>query len=293
VSAWLRQHRDAFVAALGRLGFLNVVVIGVALALPAGGYALVQSVRATAARLAVEPQISVFLPAEAKRAEADALGQALRSEQRIASVRFVPREQALTELRTVEGVDELVAALGRNPLPDAFVVTAHENSVEALAADLSKLPGVAHVQADALWARRLAGAARLASFAVWLLAALLGAGLVAVTFNTIRLQILTQRAEIEVSKLIGATDAFIRRPFYYLGFLQGMTGGLVALAIVALALGFLNREVAPLAESYGSGFRFAFLDLNRSLAVLVFAGFLGLLGAGLSVRRHLREIEPR
>jgi cell division transport system permease protein len=290
--AWLRQHRQAFRAALSRLGILNALVIAVALALPAGGYALVASLGTAAARLTLEPQISVFLPAEAKRAEADALARALRAERRISSVRFVPREQALGELRSVEGVDELVAAVGRNPLPDAFVVTASEPAMEALAADLAKLPGVSHVQADALWARRLAAAARAVTLGLWMLAALLGAGLVAVTFNTIRLQILTQRDEIEVSKLIGATDGFIRRPFYYFGLLQGLSGGAIALAIVAVSLALLNREVRPLAESYGSGFAFAFLGLSETAAVLVFAGALGWLGASLSVGRHLREIEP-
>ena len=126
-----------------------------------------------------------------------------------------------------------------------------------------------------------------------MLAALLGAALVAVTFNTIRLQILTQRDEIEVSKLLGATDGFIGRPFYYLGLLQGLAGGLLALAIVAAALGLLNREVRVLAESYGSNFRFGFLPLSEAVLVLLLASALGWLGAWLSVGRHLRAIEPR
>jgi cell division transport system permease protein len=113
-----------------------------------------------------------------------------------------------------------------------------------------------------------------------------------VTFNTIRLQILTQRDEIEVSKLIGATDAFIRRPFYYLGLLQGVAGGALALGLVAAALVMLNREVSVLAESYGSGFRFSFLPVPEAVAVVLFAGFLGWLGAQLSVSRHLGAIEP-
>jgi cell division transport system permease protein len=191
-------------------------------------------------------------------------------------------------MSALQGLSEVIAALGRNPLPDAFVVTSREN----IADELARLPGVAHVQADAVWARRLAAAAAIAELGLWLLAALLGAGLVAVTFNTIRLQILTQRAEIEVSKLIGATDAFIGRPFYYLGLLQGLAGGAVALVLVAVALALLNREVSVLAESYGSSFRLAFLSAREALAVLLFAMLLGWLGAQLSVGRHLRAIEP-
>jgi cell division transport system permease protein len=292
VRAWLRHHRQALASAFRRIGVLNTVVIGVALALPAGGYALIDSLRSVASRLAPEPQISVFLPGDAKRADADLVGQRLRAEPRINDVRFVPREQALKEMRSIEGVDELVAALGRNPLPDAFVVTARASPIDALAADLAKLPGVARVQADAVWARRLAALAATLQLGLLILAALLGAGLVAVTFNTIRLQILTERDEIEVSKLIGATDAFIRRPFYYAGLLQGLAGGLVALAIVAAALWLLDGEVRSLAESYGSSFRFRFLALPDAAAVVLFAGLLGWLGAQLSVSRHLRDIEP-
>lgn len=291
--AWLRQHRHAFLSAATRLGMLNALVIGVALSLPAGGYALLEGLREVAGRFALDTQLSVFLIPEAKRADAEILGKALRADRRVAGVRFVPRDEALKELSAVQGMPEVIAALGRNPLPDAFVVTSDPGSLEALAVDLAKLPGVAHVQADAAWARRLAALAAIGHLAVWLLSALLGGGLVAVTFNTIRLQILTQREEIEVSKLIGATDGFIRRPFYYLGLLQGLAGGAVALAIVSVGLWLLNKEVRGLAESYGSSFRFAFLGAGDAFAIVLFAGLLGWLGAQLSVSRHLRQIEPR
>ncbi len=293
MSAWLRHHRQAVVSALKRLGLLNAVVIGVALSLPAGGYTLLESLRGVAGRLALDTQLSVFLHPEAKRADAEALGKLLRADRRIARLRFVPRDEALKDLAAVQGMPEVIEALGRNPLPDAFVVTSDPQSLEALAADLGKLAGVAHVQADAAWARRLAAFASIGRLALWLLSALLGFGLVAVTFNTIRLQILTQREEIEVAKLIGATDGFIRRPLYYLGLLQGLAGGAVALAIVALGLWLLNHQVDELARSYGSRFRFAYLPAGDALAVVLFAGLLGWLGAQLSVSRHLREIEPR
>jgi cell division transport system permease protein len=292
MSAWLRQHRLAAATAARRLGLLNAFVIGVALSLPAGGYALLEGLRGVAGRFTLDTQVTLFLHPGAKRAEADAIGKALHADRRIAKVRFVPREQALKDLSAVQGMPEVIAALGRNPLPDAFVVTAHGAELDKLSADLASLPGVAHVQADAAWARRLAGFASVGRVVIWLLSALLGIGLVAVTFNTIRLQILTQRAEIEVSKLIGATDAFIRRPFYYLGLLQGAAGGLVALAIVAGGLAILNREVRVLAEAYGSTFRLDLLGPADSLALVLFAGLLGLVGAQLSVARHLREIEP-
>jgi cell division transport system permease protein len=296
VSAWLHQHRQAFGGALARAlraaGLLSALVIGVALALPAGGYALLEGLRGVAARLTLEPQVSVFLKPEARRAEAEALGAKLRADRRIARVRFVSREEALKELSAVQGMPEVIGALGRNPLPDAYVLNVRDEAVDALAEELRKLAPVDHVQADAVWARRLAALAGIGRLAVWLLAGVLGVGLVAVTFNTIRLQILTQREEIEVSKLIGATDTFIRRPFYYLGLLQGLLGGLLALLMVSGGLWLLNREVQLLAESYGSAYRLPYLSWGDAAAVAGFAALIGWLGAYLSVNRHLRELEP-
>ena len=291
--AWLRQHRQALRLALRRFaggGVLSAVVIGVALALPAGGYALLESLRGLATRASLDPQVSIFLSPELKRAEAQALERPLRADRRLSKVRFIPREEALKELNAVQGLSDVTAALGRNPLPDAYVVTVRSGEIDLLVADLGKLPGVAHVQADTAWARRLAAAAAIGRLALWLLTFLLGLGLVAVTFNTIRLQILTQREEIEVSKLIGATDSFIRRPFYYLGLLQGLAGGAIASAIVWIALALLNREVRPLAESFGSAFRISYLPAEDALAIMALAGLLGWLGAHLSVSKHLREI---
>jgi cell division transport system permease protein len=296
MKTWLRQHRQALRAALGKFlrtaGVLSALVIGVALALPAGGYALLEGLRDVTARLALQPQVSVFLRPEAKRADADAVGAALRADERVARITFVPREEALKEINAIQGMAEVVSALGRNPLPDAFIVQVKDDALEGLAADARKLDAVGHVQADTAWARRLAALAGIGRLAMWLLTAVLGVALIAITFNTIGLQVLTQREEIEVLKLIGATDAFIRRPFYYLGLLQGLAGGGLALLIVGAGLALLNVEVRALAASYGSGFHFAYLAAGDALAIAGFAGLIGWLGAYLSVRRRLREMEP-
>ncbi len=302
MKAWLRQHRQAIAAAFGKIAAqraaaaLNTLVIGVALSLPAGGYALLANLRAATAGASLEPQLSAFLRPDAKRSEAEAIVESLRRDARVRDLRFVPREQALKELQATEGLAEVVAALNRNPLPDALVLrpkAADAASLEALAGDLRALPLVAHVQVDSAWARRLGALARTARLAVALLAALLAFGLVAITFNTIRLQILTQRAEIELSKLIGATDAFIRRPFFYLGSLQGLAGGLLALAILWASLAALNVGVAELAASYDSAFRLSYLSPGDALATVLFSAGLGWFGAHLSVSRYLREIEPQ
>ncbi len=299
---WISQHTQALRAALRKLAaqrasnLLNVLAMGIALALPAGGYTLVMNLQSVAQRFSLEPQMSVFLDPLAKPAEREAIERRLKSAPGVAALRFVSREEALKDLRRTEGLAESLAALNQNPLPDAWVVRLGPippEALETLAADLGKLPGVGQVQVDSAWARRLAAMMAIGRLGLAVLAALLAAGLVAVTFNTIRLQILTQREEIEVCKLLGATDAYIRRPFYYLGALQGLAGGLTSLAILAGSLALLNRGVRTLAQSYGSSFELAFLPLGDALAVAAFAGLLGWLGAYLSVSRYLLEIEPR
>ncbi len=291
---WLRQHRAALARAVRKLAaqraatLLNALVIGVALSLPAGGYALLANLQGVAQRFTFEPQLSVFLKPEAKR---DELQARLRADARVAALRFVPRDEALAELRVAEGLADVVAALERNPLPDTFVVRAADSgadALEALAQSLKALPGVANVQVDSAWAERLAALARIGRLALAALAVLLAIGLVAVTFNTIRLQILTQREEIEVSQLLGATDAFVRRPFFYQGVLQGLAGGLLALVILWAGLWVLNFGVRDLATAYGSSFELAFLPGRDALAVVAFAALLGWLGALLSVSKYLR-----
>jgi cell division transport system permease protein len=302
MKTWMRQHRQALGGALGKIAAqraaaaLNALVIGIALSLPAGGYAVLGSLRAATAGASLEPQLSVFLRMETRRADADALLARLKGDARLREVRFVPREQALKELQATEGLAEIVASLNRNPLPDAFVLrprAADAGGLDIVARELRALPVVAQVHVDTAWARRLGALAGTARLAIALLAALLAFGLVAITFNTIRLQILTQRAEIEISKLIGATDAFIRRPFFYLGALQGLAGGLVALGILWGSLAALNVGVADVAASYGSDFRLAFLVPGDALAIVLFSGGLGWFGAYLSVSKYLLEIEPK
>jgi cell division transport system permease protein len=294
VIAWLRQHREAFGRALRKLAgqraasVLNALVIGVALSLPAGGYALLANLQGVAQRFSFEPQLSLFLKAGARRAD---LETRLRADARVAHLRFVSREDALKELRSAEGLAEVVAALEHNPLPDAFVLRAafaDPAALESLAGELRALPGVAQVQVDAAWAQRLSALARIGRLSLLVLAALLATGLVAVTFNTIRLQILTQREEIEVSQLLGATNAFVRRPFIYLGLLQGLAGGVLALGILWAGLAALNPGVRELAQTYGSGFELAFLRPADALALVVFSGLLGWVGALLSVSKYLR-----
>ncbi|HEY4370709.1 MAG TPA: permease-like cell division protein FtsX [Burkholderiales bacterium] len=302
MSAWLRLHGRAFGATLARLArapfatLLNILVIGIALALPAGAYALLVDLQAAARGVSGDPEMSVFMALDAKKEEVAAIGPRLKAEALVAQVDFKPRDAALDDLKKNPAMNDVLAALAQNPLPDAYVVHLAKNdgdALEKLATSIRTWPKVDVVQIDSAWVRRVAAAIELGRMAVLVLAGLLSFALLAVTVNTIRLQILTQREEIEVSKLLGATDSTIRRPFYYYGAVLGFLGGGAAGLIVYGALQLMNRGVADLAKLYASDFRLEFLPAADLGSILLFAAVLGWLGAWLSVTRHLREFEPR
>ena len=299
---WLRHHALSFAHTIRRFAtnpvasLLNALVIGVALALPLGGYVLLANVQHFARGLAADAQISLFLAPEASKADIAEIQKRLRGTPGVRGVEFVSREKALDGLKRTSGMAEVIATLRNNPLPDAFVATLAASDTaltQRLEQEFKGLPKVAYVQADSAWVERVSSLLRFGRTAVILMAALLSFALVAVTFNTIRLQILTQRDEIEVSKLIGATNAYIRRPFFYLGILQGVFGGLVACVIVEAAIFVLNRDLDGLATLYGTDARLQLLSLADAFTVLAFAAALGWLGTSVSVSKHLSKIEPR
>ena len=295
---WLQHHRLSLAQTTARLAkspfatTLNVLAIGVALALPFGVYCLLTNLETLSRKVSVDPELTIFLAKDAPKADIAAVESRLKGSRGIRSVRFVSREAALAELGRAGGLQEVIASLPQNPLPDAFVVTLSSSDpvlAERLEIEFKSLPKVAYVQADSAWVRRLDALLRLGRTGVALLAVLLGVALVAVTFNTIRLQILTQRDEIELCRLIGATPAYIRRPFFYLGSMLGLLGGLAAIGIVVGGFAYLNRDLATLVQLYGADFQLGFPTPREVGTVLGAAAALGWVGAYLSVSRHLRE----
>lgn len=298
MSAWLHQHWNALQLALRRLTatplntLLSLLAIGIALALPAGGQMLVANALRLAAGTAPAPQISLFMSLDAPRAATEDIGARLQKHSGIKAARLVPREETLARMRTAEGLGDVIDILPKNPFPDAFVIDPKDDApaaMESLAKELRKLPRVEHVQLDSAWVRRLDALLKLGRTGVALLGVLLGVGLIAITFNTIRLQVLTQRAEIEVSRLLGATDGYIRRPFYYFGLLQGLLGGLVAWSIVALAAAWLKAPIDELARLYDLEFSLQALRGVDGAGLLLLSAMLGWTGAALSLGTHLRE----
>ena len=300
---WLTQHWFTLTGTLQRLlrdpvsTLFTVLVIGIALSLPTGLYLLLQNVGQVAGNLATTPQITLFLALDADKHNIAALQSRLKQRTEIADIRFIPRAEALREIKQSAGLGEVVESLQHNPLPDALVLNLtniNPTAVEKLRAELSQLPKVAHVQLDSAWIKRLDALLKFSRQAALILAVLLSFALVAITGNTIRLQILTRREEIEVSKLIGATDPFIRRPFLYFGAVQGLAGGIAAWAIVSLSTYLLNRHVTELATLYNvADYHLSGLGVADGLSLLLFSTGLGWLGGFLSVGRHLRLIEPK
>ena len=295
---WLAQHREAALLALRRLAaapvnsLLSLLAIGIALALPAGGQMLLANALHLAGTISAVPQISIFMAANADLRATTEIESRLNKYVGVKQVQFLARDMTLARMKTNPGLRDVIEALPGNPFPDAFVVTATDERPEAmekLAVEFRQWPMVEHVQLDSAWVRRLDALLKLGRTAVLLLGALLGVGLIAISFNIIRMQVLTHRAEIEVSQLLGATDAFIQRPFLYYGVLLGLGGGLVACLLVGAAALWLRTPLSELVRLYDFAVALQSLEARDSALLLGFAGGLGWVGAIISLRQHLRS----
>jgi cell division transport system permease protein len=295
---WLAHHLDAASLALRRLAgapvnsLLSLLAIGVALALPAGGQMLLANALHLAGSVTAVPQISIFMAGTAERRAAAEIGARLGKFGGVKQVSFLPREETLARMKNNPALGQVVEALPANPFPDAFVVTASDDRPEAmekLAAEFRQWPNVEHVQLDSAWVRRLDALLKLGRTAIIVLGALLGAGLIAISFSIIRMQILTHRAEIEVSQLLGATDGFIQRPFLYYGVLLGTGGAVVAWLLVGGAVHWLRAPLGELVRLYDLSLILQTLNARDSALLLGFAAGLGWLGALVSLRQHLER----
>ena len=300
MNTWLSHHWHAFFLALQRLAgaplasLLNITVIGVAFSLPTGGYMLLDNIQNFSGQLSGAPQLSVFLKPDTDKAAIEKLESHLRQHPQIANFRFISKDKALKQLKQKSGLADAVNSLTRNPLPDAFIIDTRSVSPETLKqlrTEMLKWPDAEHVQLDSAWIERLYALFKLGQLAVLILTALLSFALIIITFNTIRLQILTKRDEIEISKLIGATSNFIRRPFLYFGAIQGVAGGAIAWLIVAIVINLINRELTNLIQLYSIDFHLYHISFEDSISLLLFSSWLGWTGSWLSVASHLRQIE--
>lgn len=303
-STWVERHAQSLVGSLGRLArqpfatILTVAVIGIALALPAALYLIVANMRAVTADLGDTVQLSVYLRLPTTAEQAKKTASAIQARVEVESTVLVSPEEGLAEFRALSGIGEALQALTENPLP--WVVKVRPASsrdsaadVEALATALRETDGVELVEADTAWVRRLHAILDTMRQLVLLAAIVLAAGVLAIVGNTIRLEINGRRAEIEVTKLVGGSNAFVRRPFLYSGLWQGFGGGILAVCLVAIGLAVLEAPVARLASAYGASFQLIGLTPREWLGIVAGGGLLGLLGAWLVSAYHLKRIEPR
>jgi cell division transport system permease protein len=303
LSIWFSRHVSTSVAALGRVtrqpfaSFLTVLVIAVTLALPAALHLVVKNAQAISGGWANALDFSVYLKKNVSEADGRRLGEIIDQRADIDQVTFISAEEALAEFREESGFGDALNHLTDNPLPHTLVVRPAASNTEAsmilLNEELSNLPETDFVQADTDWVRRFHAILDILERAVAIGAALLGAAILVIIGNTIRLDIQNRREEIEVTKLIGASNAFVRRPFLYTGLWYGLGGGLLALGLVSYGLFALEQPVARLSGLYNSTFSVLTLSLEESLLIVGAGVFLGLGGSWLAAARHMRRIEPR
>ncbi len=300
---WLTRHLQVSLSALGRLTrtplstLMTTTVIGITLALPAGLYLLLTNLQHLAGTWEGTTTISLFLKMDTSDQQAGRLARVLRTRSGIDGVEVISRDAAMQEFRRLSGFSEALVALGDNPLPPVLVIQPglrfdDPENAQRLLEDLRALPEVDIARLDMQWVKRFHAITEIARRGVLVIATLLGMAVLLVIGNTIRLEIQNRRAEIEVTRLVGATNAFIRRPFLYGGLWYGLLGGAIAWLLVSVAFWLLQHPVERLAALYHSGFGLTTLDAHLILALLGGSALLGLFGSWLSVSRHLRGIEP-
>ncbi|WP_249978717.1 permease-like cell division protein FtsX [Vreelandella olivaria] len=300
--AWGRHHRAMAIDSLLRLvrhplgNLLTMLAIAIALVLPAALWLTLDSAKLLDAELEESATLTVYLETAVDEAQAARIEEAVGAEAGVVQTRLISAEQGMAEFQQSLGLDDVLAGLEDNPLPASIVIypqSVEPDAMGQLAQRLETLSGVDEVRVDLAWVERLRHLADLGRRVALALGALFGLGVLLVVGNTIRLAVENRRREIEVVMLIGATHAFVRRPFLYSGAWYGVGGGLLALGLLGLGNHWLSMPVAALAASYGASFTLPQLDMTGSTILLSCSTLLGWLGAWLAVTRHLSSIRPR
>ncbi|MEO7774906.1 MAG: permease-like cell division protein FtsX [Steroidobacteraceae bacterium] len=301
---WIMRHVQALLFALGRLArapfatLFTLLVIALALTIPTALQLLVNNATRAAGDLAGAVDLSVYFKKETALDKVEQLARSVRERNGVATAEVVSADAALEEFRKYSGFGAALESLQDNPLPHVLHVrpspaAANPSSMADLQRYLNAWPEVDSVRLDSEWVQRLNAFLLLLKRLVLGAGILLGIGVLAIVGNTIRLEILNRRAEIEVTKLVGGSNGFVRRPFLYTGLAYGIGGGLLALAILAGISAGLAAPVARLAASYGSSFTLAGPALRESCSLLGASAAIGLLAAWIATSRQLARIAPR
>jgi cell division transport system permease protein len=300
---WLLRHAQMSLSSLGRLSrspvatAMTAAVIGIALALPSGLHLMVANVSQLASSWDGSASISLFLNEAVNDEQAEVVRKQVALRPDVAATRLIDRDQALQEFRRLSGFGEAIELLDHNPLPAVVLVRPRDSvqgtgAVAALAQALQNYREIDLAQVDLQWVARLGAITGTIERGVVILAAVLAGAVLLIVGNTIRLDIQSRHSEIEIVKLVGGTDGFIRRPFLYEGIWYGLIGAAIGLALVLVSLYLLDGPVQRLAGLYESDFALAVIDPASLLGVLLGGPLLGLAGAWLAVGRHLAQIQP-
>jgi len=287
------------VTQLGRTpgaALMTIAAIGVTLSLPALLYIVTGNIGQLSGGWDKQARVNLFL---AKNVESTSrVEKRLRKVASITRIEAISPEQGLAEFKQHAGFARASELLDANPLPWTLVVhlaprQSDIDSVERFMEQAMDMPEVASARSDMLWLKRLAAMVEIGHRLAWVLAVLLGLAVVVIISNTVRLAIMSRRHEIEVVKLVGGTDRFIRRPFLYQGFIQGALGSVMAVVLVTVCVEALRAPIGELVSAYGSGYRLLGLSWATAGGLLVLGSGLGWLASRWSVGRHLKDIEPR
>ena len=301
--SYFGHHARASVATLGRLyaqpvaTMMTIAVIAIALALPVGMYIALTNIGQLSSGWDGSTQISLFLHTSVTEDDAQKLMQRLEKHKNIKKIELIDKETGLEQFKEISGFGDALKYLDSNPLPIVLVIhpktqTDEPDRTTALVEELGKNPLVELAQLDVQWVKRLYTFLEIANRGILVISSMLAIAVLLVIGNTIRLDIQNRREEIEVSKLIGASDAFIRRPFLYTGLWYGIFGGVVAWFITLISLFLMEDPIHKLALLYHSEFRLSGLGFSNTLILILISCLLGLTGSWLAVSRHLKEIEP-
>ena len=299
----LIQHLQAFIFSLGQLyrnaiaSFLTVCVIGISLALPTGFFVILENAQYLTARWEGAVAITAFLKQDVDDKTIHEIMANLKKLKAVDSVELVTSDQALAEYRKLSGFAEALDELDTNPLPSVLLIKPDSNDesekkIDSILDVLKGLPQIDHAQYDQFWVKRLNAIIHIVERVVLILSVFLALAVLLIIGNTIRMLIYHRRAEIEISKLFGATDGFIQLPFLYSGFWYGLFGSLVAWVLIIVSLQLLEGPSAELATLYESDFQLLGLGLENIIYLFLSGIILGLLGSYISVQRHLLDIEP-
>ena len=301
--AYMRDHARVLLFSLGKLyrtpfaTVMTILMIAVALALPACLYVLLNNLQTVTQKWDDAGQISLFLNENTTEQQITQIQKKLRENKQVEHVDYISADKALSEFKQRSEFGDLLEGLPNNPLPPTLIITPIEaakdsEQLQALKTQFNSMSHVEQVQVDMQWLKRLQSITAIIRHAIFAIGIMLGLSVLLVVGNSIRLDIENRREEIEVTKLIGATDRFIRRPFLYGGMWFGMLGGVLALILVFIVLLVIRQPAQELVSLYNSDFKLILPSFIQSLTLVLTSIFLGLFGSWLAVNRRISKIQP-